>query len=54
MIETIIQNLVDQLSNWMAAIGPFGPLLMAIAILGTSLVVVQFAVETTAKLLGLY
>jgi hypothetical protein len=45
MIETLLQNLVDQLDSWMAATGPFGPLLMATAILGSSLFIIQFIVE---------
>lgn len=50
MIETIIQNLVDHLDSWMAAIGPLGPLLMATAILGSSLFIVQVILETAAKI----
>ena len=51
MIETIIQNVVDQLENWMLAIGHMGSLLIAIAILGASLFAVQILLQLIALVL---
>ena len=53
MIETIIQNLVELLDNWMVTVGPLGPLLVAIVILAASLFVVQISLQLLAMFFGL-